>query len=702
MPTIDQLTPAAAAADTDQVFVSQNGTARKMTRAQFLAGTQAEIVLPPASLLGRGGPTAGTPAPIALGPGLALNDGVLATTSSGGFDISSLPAGSVPQSADLVPLGQNGGNVAVSYAQFLSGLPGVPNVSASNMTVKATGSTATQKMADFAANTLPKSGGQMSGPLVLAGNPFLANQAANKQYVDQGDAARVARSGDTMTGPLVLHADPVVALGAASKQYVDGTLAARVAKAGDTMTGPLTVPALTAFQFGYSLTQPIVNVQLAGSTPTTPGPMVVSQQTTHAGGPEAAVSQILHLPLTISNGTVDGAPEGPADNRWSLGAIVTSEALQAQGSNPDRSQHGAAYMHVVRAAPAGGIPAGKKGAELWNSWQITQDRTNEPSSRAGALVGLEHDVFANNRDDAQARFHRQVVLSTYKPLSEGGQPLEWAYGDYWNSTTGGDNDSFFNVVQAVYAGYTVAGIDFSMGMGERANPYVDGVNRAAAIKLRAGQRIALDGDGATGKVITYNGATQRLEFRSGGAPVFQVADSGRLASGAGITVGWQLVVSANAALGASNAFFGSIVFCTGNGAAYTITLPPAAQVPAGVGFTFAVIGTGAVSLATTGADTVMAGAPTLRQHDRLHLVSNGADQWVEVFHANLRAPRFSGPPVLPAYTVAALPGGQPAGAKAFASNGRKPGQAAGAGTGVEVFYDGSAWISVSSGAAVTA
>jgi hypothetical protein len=39
---------------------------------------------------------------------------------------------------------------------------------------------------------------------------------------------------------------------------------------------------------------------------------------------------------------------------------------------------------------------------------------------------------------------------------------------------------------------------------------------------------------------------------------------------------------------------------------------------------------------------------------------------------------------------------------AFVSNGRKPGEAAGGGTGVEVFCDGNHWISVCNGAQVAA
>ena len=242
MPTIDQLQPVPVATDTDQVLVSQNGTARKMSRAQMLAGTQHEIAVPQYTLLGRASPGTGAPETLAIGSGLSMNGGVLSVATTG-FDINTLPPGTVPASTDLVPLGQNGGNVAISYAQLLSGLPGVASIDASNTIVKATGSTANQKMADFAANTLPKSGGQMSGPLVLAADPFLAKQATTKQYTDAAAATRVTRSGDTMTGALSLAADPTQAFHATTKQYTDSADVGRVQKSGDVMTGTLTLAA---------------------------------------------------------------------------------------------------------------------------------------------------------------------------------------------------------------------------------------------------------------------------------------------------------------------------------------------------------------------------------------------------------------------------------------------------------------------------
>lgn len=61
-------------------------------------------------------------------------------------------------------------------------------------------------------------------------------------------------------------------------------------------------------------------------------------------------------------------------------------------------------------------------------------------------------------------------------------------------------------------------------------------------------------------------------------------------------------------------------------------------------------------------------------------------------------------PVAPSYTVVALPATAQTGAYAWATNGRKPGEGAGAGTGVPVFWNPSTsqWFSSLSGAQVTA
>ena len=72
MPTLDQLAPAIAVSDTDEMLVSQNGICVKATRAQVIAGLQEELLLPRGSLMG--GNSAGTAGPetISVGANLTL------------------------------------------------------------------------------------------------------------------------------------------------------------------------------------------------------------------------------------------------------------------------------------------------------------------------------------------------------------------------------------------------------------------------------------------------------------------------------------------------------------------------------------------------------------------------------------------------------------------------------------------------------
>jgi hypothetical protein len=148
-------------------------------------------------------------------------------------------------------------------------------------------------------------------------------------------------------------------------------------------------------------------------------------------------------------------------------------------------------------------------------------------------------------------------------------------------------------------------------------------------------------------------------------------------------------------------FAGNIVFLAGV-STYAITLPAAVTVAAGVGFTLSVVSTATVSFTPAGTDAIDNGPVTLHQNDRYHIISDGSSSWHEVFRTNAVNPRFGGPPVLPSYTVAGLPATAIAGSKAFASNGRKPTEAAGSGSGVEVFSDGARWISVCAGSQVLA
>lgn len=72
MPTIEELDPALAAADTDLLPASQGGEVRRLSRAQLVAGLQPNLAVPQGALLGRAAAGTGTPEPITLGAGLSL------------------------------------------------------------------------------------------------------------------------------------------------------------------------------------------------------------------------------------------------------------------------------------------------------------------------------------------------------------------------------------------------------------------------------------------------------------------------------------------------------------------------------------------------------------------------------------------------------------------------------------------------------
>ncbi len=83
MPTIDELAPALAAADTDALPASQGGVLRRVSRAQLREGLQAQITLSPGELLGRGGGAIGGPEAVAVGNGLLLSGRVLSAPPPG-------------------------------------------------------------------------------------------------------------------------------------------------------------------------------------------------------------------------------------------------------------------------------------------------------------------------------------------------------------------------------------------------------------------------------------------------------------------------------------------------------------------------------------------------------------------------------------------------------------------------------------------
>ena len=312
--------------------------------------------------------------------------------------------------------------------------------------------------------------------------------------------------------------------------------------------------------------------------------------------------------------------------------------------------------------------------KMWSACVEYRDTTAKPSSWTNASVAMEIDWIGNGVDDAGQRQIQGLILGQNDTT---GEPVEVASGINV-SLASGSRGKIYRVID-INVPFSTAVLDTS-GATQLAG--------AAAIRMAAGHSIAFDPTNAAS--IAYSASTGAIGAQYGGTSC---------AVGKGLAVAFGLVLGTSGSLSPGRA--GSIVFLVGGGT-YTINLPLANSVMAGTGFTFSVLGIGNVSIVPSGGNSIELGPVLLRQYDRYHIVSDGFALWREVFRTNAIAPHFSGPPVLPSYPVAGLPPSLTAGAKAFASNGRKPAEATGNGSGVEVCYDGNQWISVCSGAQVTA
>lgn len=153
MTTIGQLPPAASVSDSDELAIYQNGKTLSATRGQLLAGVQTTVTLPQNTLLGGLGPGIAAATPINIGYNLELSGSTLSATASP-FEISALPAGTIPAAGDSVAVAQNGQNQAVSYANFMSGLQNLSNVSGANLIATANGGMTERTISQLAGNAV--------------------------------------------------------------------------------------------------------------------------------------------------------------------------------------------------------------------------------------------------------------------------------------------------------------------------------------------------------------------------------------------------------------------------------------------------------------------------------------------------------------------------------------------------------------------
>lgn len=583
--------------------------------------------------------------------------------------------------------------------------------------------------------SLPLTGGTLAGALSLLVTPTLPSQAATKLYVDTQLATALPVRGGSLTGMLSLATAPVSPLHAATKQYVDAnpsatgvinvalppygahlngvaddTAAFKAAYQAAAAGGAIYVPyGTTVLQqpgtWGIALTKRVKwfvdgttltdGTPLASCVPNGGGPaalvlpgfvfgnttngLAASQGSSQAT--DIAVQQSAYIVAhnggtgVISNSRLDTIIyNSPGSFVWGgLDRLIWAGIQTPTAASP--AQHVGRYIQTLRSNVtngSNGLPLPQP--QLWAGCLEFRDLSGQPSSATNAGLTVEMDWFGNGLDDANNRTIQSLVIgqhSTSGPAVE----ISSIIGIWLAGGSKGSAKTVFNV-----------NVPFSSAVLDTTSAAQ--IGNAPAIKMAAGQAIAFEATNSNR--LLYDSTTGTLRWNQGSLsyPV-----------GKGITVGWFNAYSASATL--PNYISGNLIFLAGN-SAYSITLPAASTVAAGTGFTFSVIGTGAASILPTGTDSIDLAPVVLRLNDRYHIISDGYNTWHEVFRTNSVGPQFTGPPVLPSYTVATLPGGSTAGAQAFAANGRKPTDAAGAGSGVEVFFDGQHWISGCSGGVVAA
>lgn len=584
------------------------------------------------------------------------------------------------------------------------------------------------------AATLPLTGGTLTGAVALTTSPTNAQHAATKQYVDTQVATALPRMGGTLAGALTLAALPTAAMHAATKGYVDqnpgsdrvinvalppfsaaingvtdDTAAFKAAYQAAPSGGVIYVPSgITVLQAPGSWGIPLTKVvrwvvdgtQLTDGTPlgtsiaggngpsrlALPGIVTgnsLASLTASKGSSAAsdfAVQQSAYI-VNHSGGTQGTVATNsrndtiiyasPGNYIWGgLDRLLWSGTQAPSATNP--TQHVARYIQTARQAANTSGQTLLPQPQLWAACLEYRDSTGQPSSMAAASLTVEMDWIGNGPDDANSRQIQSLVVGQH---STSGAPVEVATGIGFYVLAGSSGS--IKTVMSV-------GVPFSTAVLDTTN--AQSIGNAPVLRLAAGQSISLE-TGNSVKVY-YDPTTSTVRLNQSGQS-FVV--------GKGITVGWQNIFGSTGSI--PNYIAGNIIFLIGSGA-YTLTLPAASTVAAGTGYTFSNVGSAAVSIVPAGTDGIDCSPVTLRANDRYHVVSDGSSFWREIFRSNAVSPRYTAPVVLASYSVSNLPLGMAAGAKAFATNGRKPSEAAGAGTGVEVFYDGQHWISCCSGTTV--
>jgi hypothetical protein len=475
-------------------------------------------------------------------------------------------------------------------------------------------------VAQAAASFLSLGGGQLTGPLGLAGAPTAPQHAASKAYVDTAPPAGgpyLPLAGGALTGPLTLAGAPTAPTHAASKAYVDAVPPAGgpyLPLAGGALTGPLTLAGAPT-QPQHAASKAYVDeggpyLPLAGGALT--GPLTLAGAPTQ---PNHAVTKTyvdsMPLPggpfLPLAGGQLTGALLLAADPATGLGA-ATKQYVDAhvpsggpflplsggQMTGPIRVTQ--ATNPLVISANAAAIPitglAGSTMLQLFGADATNAGLTIDTYGGAATIVGRR----AEGTGTAPT-FPSGPILTFqvrgWNGANFGNQPKgQYIIGvaNPWSAT---DNSTFhawsttaigtlpmtekLRLTDAGALQFATTGPSISVGAGA---PLASAP--VASLFLRTdgppGSQIYLNSDGAAGWLPVHAG-TGPIRVTAGTNPLIITANVANITSGFSTATGLQIigVDSASGGLGIDSFGFGSVI--TGRSASGTGAAPGA--IPAG-------------------------------------------------------------------------------------------------------------------------
>lgn len=206
MPSIADLAAASGVSDTDELPISQDGTTRRATRLQVLAGVQPRIALAQGELLGRLSSGSGAPEAVSVGANLTLTGGSLSAPTP--YAPVKLPFGRPAGGSDLVPIVQGGVDAVLPYAQFMSGLGGLAGFDLSQHRAAGAGAPYTRSLAAFLGDAATAEEFGAVGDGTTDDTAALAAAAATGRPVRLGPRSYAVRGQWTIAVPVVFIGTP--------------------------------------------------------------------------------------------------------------------------------------------------------------------------------------------------------------------------------------------------------------------------------------------------------------------------------------------------------------------------------------------------------------------------------------------------------------------------------------------------------------